>query len=105
VRVPWEWLRELVPVPGDAESLAERLTLCALEVESIERPLAGVVVAKILETRPHPNADRLTLCRVSDGGPEPRAIVCGARNMKAGDLVALATPGTLLPDGKRIERS
>jgi phenylalanyl-tRNA synthetase beta chain len=103
--VPYEWLREMVPVPDAPEALAERLSLCALEVEGIERPLAGVVVGRITETRPHPNADRLTLCTVDDGGAEPRAVVCGASNMKAGDAVALATPGTELPSGLVIKKS
>jgi phenylalanyl-tRNA synthetase beta chain len=105
MRVPYEWLRELVPVPDGPEALAERLSLCALEVDEIERPLDGVVVARIDETRPHPNADRLTLCSVDDGSGTPRAIVCGARNMKAGDHVALATPGTALPGGLVIKKS
>jgi len=105
VRVPYEWLREFVPVPDGPEALAERLSLCALEVEAIERPLDGVVVARLVETRPHPNADRLTLCRVDDGGDEPRHVVCGATNMKAGDRVALATPGSELPGGLVIQKS
>jgi len=105
MRVPWEWLRELVPVPDGPEALAERLSLCALEVESIERPLAGVVVARIAALRPHPNADRLTLCSVEDGGDAPRSVVCGAKNMQAGDYVALATPGTGLPGGLEIKKS
>ena len=105
MRVPYEWLRELVPVSDAPEALAERLSLCALEVEGIERPLEGVIVARITETRPHPNADRLTLCTVDDGGADPRAIVCGASNMKTGDRVALATPGTTLPGGLEIKKS
>ncbi|NNL66347.1 MAG: phenylalanine--tRNA ligase subunit beta, partial [Myxococcales bacterium] len=105
MRVPYEWLRELVPVPDGPEALAERLSLCALEVEEIERPLEGVVVGRLAETRPHPNADRLTLCTVEDGGAEPRSVVCGASNMKAGDTVALATPGTTLPGGLTIKKS
>ncbi|HKJ23181.1 MAG TPA: phenylalanine--tRNA ligase subunit beta [Myxococcota bacterium] len=105
MRVPYEWLRELVAVPDGPEALAERLSLCALEVEEIERPLAGVVVARLVETRPHPNADRLTLCTVDDGGEAPRSVVCGAKNMKAGDRVALATPGTELPGGLVIQKS
>ncbi len=105
MRVPYEWLREYVPVPDDPDALAERLSLCALEVEEIERPLEGVVVARITETRPHPNADRLTLCTIEDGGEAPRPVVCGAANMKAGDLVALATPGTELPGGLTIKKS
>jgi len=105
VRVPYEWLCEFVPVPDEPEALAERLSRCALEVEEIERPLDGVVVARLVETRPHPNADRLTLCRVDDGSDEPRHVVCGAKNMKAGDRVALATPGSELPGGLVIQKS
>jgi phenylalanyl-tRNA synthetase beta chain len=79
-----------------------------LEVEAIERLDAGleqVVTVQILERQPHPQADRLSLCKVSKGEGEPLDIVCGAQNMKAGDRVALAQIGAVLPNGLKIQQS
>jgi len=64
----------------------------------------SVVTARILEMRPHPDADRLSLCKVTDGSAT-FAIVCGARNMKAGDAVALARVGARLPNGMEIRKA
>ncbi|HEY7941472.1 MAG TPA: phenylalanine--tRNA ligase subunit beta [Candidatus Limnocylindrales bacterium] len=107
--VPLSWLREYVDVTLEAEALAERLTLLGMEVKGIERRGAdwqGVVVGELLEVKPHPNADRLSLTRVrtSDGGPE-LAIVCGATNIAAGQRVPVALPGAVLPGDRRIERA
>jgi phenylalanyl-tRNA synthetase beta chain len=66
--------------------------------------LENVVTAKILAQTPHPNADKLSLCRVTDGSTE-HGIVCGARNMKAGDVVALARTGAKLPNGVEIRKA
>jgi phenylalanyl-tRNA synthetase beta chain len=82
-----------------AEDLAELLTSKGAEVERIERPwqgLDGVVVAKVLEVRDHPNSERLCLARVSTGTAE-REVVVGVRNMGPGDLVPLAGPGASVP--------
>jgi phenylalanyl-tRNA synthetase beta chain len=82
--------------------------MSGLEVESVSTPdprlVDGLVTARIVEMARHPNADRLTLCRVDDGS-EIVSIVCGATNHKAGDAVVLARPGTVLPDGRKISRS
>lgn len=108
MRVPYSWLEEFIANLPGVEAVAERLTMCGLEVESVSRPdpklIDGLVTARILECAKHPNADRLTLCRV-DAGQGEIPIVCGATNMKAGDMVVLATPGTVLPDGRKIQRS
>ena len=64
-----------------------------------------VVAGLVLEAGQHPNADRLQLCQVDTGGPEPRQIVCGAWNFGAGDTVAVALPGLRLPDGRKLERA
>ena len=66
--------------------------------------LDAVVTARILEMRPHPDADRLSLCKVTDGTTE-FGIVCGAKNMKAGDAVALAKIGARLPNGVEIRKA
>ena len=105
MRITIDWLRDFVDIELTPAVLAERLTLAGLEVESVEPVAAdfsGVVVAEILERRPHPNADRLSLCRVSDGARE-LDIVCGAANAAAGLKVPLAPVGTVLPGGVRIE--
>ena len=107
MRVTLTWLQELVEVSLSAGGLAEVLTAAGLEVEGIEehRPVwRGVEIAEVLDVEAHPNADRLRLCRVRTGSGLT-AIVCGASNMRAGDRVALAVPGTELPGGRRIERS
>ncbi|MBI3149186.1 MAG: phenylalanine--tRNA ligase subunit beta [Betaproteobacteria bacterium] len=95
-----QWLRTLVDPPLDTPALAHALTMAGLEVETV-RPVAGafagVVVARILEVAPHPNADRLRVCRVEVGTGEALQIVCGAPNAAAGLLVPCATLGAQLP--------
>lgn len=109
MKISFNWLRELVELrPGvTADSVAERLTLAGLEVESIERrgrDLGGVVVAEVRGVRPHPTADKLSIVRVSSGGGEEE-VVCGAPNVPApGGRVAWAAPGAVLPGGRKIER-
>lgn len=108
MRVSYRWLRELVVGLPDVAEVARRLTMGGLEVESIEAPTVSfggrLVVARITELSPHPNADRLTVCRVDDGTAS-RTIVCGARNMVAGDAVVLASPGCTLPGGATIGKA
>jgi phenylalanyl-tRNA synthetase beta chain len=107
VKITLNWLRELVDVVLSPEELADALVMAGLEVESIEerRPSwTDVEVAVIEDVAAHPNADRLRLCQVRRA-TETVAVVCGASNMEVGDRVALAVPGTVLPDGKRIERA
>ena len=99
MRIVLSWLRESCPADLGAEELADLLASKGAEVESIERPwerLVGVVVAKVLEVREHPNSDKLCLARVSTGAGE-REVVVGVRNMRPGDLVPLAGPGTTVP--------
>ncbi|MCX7819895.1 MAG: phenylalanine--tRNA ligase subunit beta [Kiritimatiellae bacterium] len=101
MRVPLEWLRELVEFEDSPEGLAERLTFSGIEVEGIERvgaDLSGVIVAEVRSVEQHPHADRLTVCRVWDGTSE-RTVVCGAPNVRPGGRYALATPGAKLPNG------
>jgi phenylalanyl-tRNA synthetase beta chain len=101
------WLADYVEVPA-VEELAERLTLAGFEVERTERPgeaLAGVVVAEIKESAPHPNAEKLSVTRVDTGGRSLLQIVCGAKNYKIGDKVPLATVGARLPNGTEIRQA
>ncbi len=107
MRIPISWLREYVDVDLAPEALAERLTMAGLEVSAVDHlgeGIRGVVVAQIVEKGPHPNADRLSLCRVTDG-TGIHEIVCGATNMGPGDKVALARVGARLPGGFKIKKT
>jgi phenylalanyl-tRNA synthetase beta chain len=99
MKVTLNWLKQYVEFDWSAEELAERLTMIGIEVEGVEKlggELDGVVVAQVITKDKHPNADKLTVCRVNDGKGE-RQIVCGAQNFKAGDKVPLIFPGASLP--------
>lgn len=99
MKITYNWLARYVDFDWPPEELGERLTMLGLEVEKLERVgggYEGVVVAEVLSRAPHPNADRLSVCRVSDGKGE-RQIVCGATNFKPGDKVPLILPGNALP--------
>jgi phenylalanyl-tRNA synthetase beta chain len=107
MRVSFNWLQEYVDCDLAPAELADLLTMAGLEVEAIEEvgsELQGVVVARVESIAPHPQADRISLCRVVAGeGTYP--IVCGARNMKEGDKVALALVGSELPGGIKIKKA
>src|SRR6266567_1763616 len=99
MKVTLNWLKQYVDFDWAPEELAERLTMLGLEVEGIAKisgEFDGVVVAKVLTRDKHPNADKLSLCRVNDGKGE-RQIVCGADNFKPGDKAPLILPGFSLP--------
>jgi phenylalanyl-tRNA synthetase beta chain len=105
MRAPLSWLREYVDTAATAEEMARRLSISALEVERVidagvldaDGNLARFVVGRVVGADPHPNADRLQLCRVDVGNPEPQQIVCGAWNFGVGATVAVGLPGALLP--------
>jgi phenylalanyl-tRNA synthetase beta chain len=108
MRAPLSWLRDYVDVELEPEKLAEKLTLLGMEVRGLElwgEDWQNVVVGELLEVRPHPRADRLSLTRVTVGDGEPLEIVCGATNIAAGQRVPVALPGAVLPGGRRIERT
>jgi len=108
MRVPVTWLRSYCDPDLTAEQIAERLDLTGTELERIEPVGVGsvedFVVGKVLTAEQHPDADRLKVCTVDDGSasPEPRTIVCGAPNVAAGQTVALALPGAVMPDGTKL---
>ena len=107
MKLPISWLREWVEVDADATRIADCLTMRGFYVAGIETlggTYPGVVVARVIEVAKHPNADKLSLCRV-DGGSGELRVVCGAPNVKAGMVVALATVGAKLPDGTVIKKS
>jgi phenylalanyl-tRNA synthetase beta chain len=99
MKVTLNWLKQYVEFNWSPEELTERLTMLGLEVEGVQKIAAefdGIVVAQVITRDKHPNADKLSLCRVNDGAGE-RQIVCGAQNFKAGDKVPLILPGASLP--------
>lgn len=99
MKVTLNWLRQYVDFNWSPEELAERLTMLGLEVEGVQKlggEFAGIVVAQVITRDKHPNADKLSVCRVHDGTGE-RQIVCGAQNFQAGDKVPLILPGASLP--------
>jgi phenylalanyl-tRNA synthetase beta chain len=102
------WLRDYVNPPISTDQLVAQLTMAGLEVDSVE-PAAGafqgVVVGEVLEVVPHPQADRLRVCRVAAGKASPLSIVCGAPNVYAGMKAPLAIEGAMLPGGLRIRPS
>jgi len=105
--VSLKWLKDYVDIGLTPEELAHRLTMSGLEVEEIKTihpQFSGVVVARILSVKPHPSADRLSLCSVSDG-IENYPVVCGAKNISAGDIVPLAKVGAVIPGGYTIKSS
>lgn len=105
--VTYNWLKEFVDFNLMPQDLADLLTMLGLEVEGIRHVGGGlddVVVAVVEEKSQHPNADKLSLCKVNNG-KETLAIVCGAQNFKAGDKVALAQIGAVLPGDFKIKRS
>jgi phenylalanyl-tRNA synthetase beta chain len=107
LKIPYSWLKEFIDTRLTPAEAQEALTMAGVEVSScrfLGEGLDSVVTARILEMRQHPNADRLSLCKVTDGSAE-YGIVCGARNMKAGDAVALAKLGARLPNGVEIKKA
>jgi len=99
MKVTLNWLKQYVDFNWSPEELTERLTMLGLEVEGVQKIAAafeGIVVAQVITRDKHPNADKLSLCRVNDGSGE-RQIVCGAQNFKTGDKVPLILPGAALP--------
>ncbi len=99
------WLREWIDPPFATAELSARLTMAGLEVDgqSAAAPaLSGVVVAEIIAVQPHPNADRLRLCRVNAGERGELEVVCGAPNVRVGLRVPLVLAGARLPDGSEI---
>ncbi len=101
------WLRTMCNPQLDSETLGHRLTMAGLEVEEcnpVAPPFSGVVVAEIVATEKHPDADKLKVCSVDAGGGELLQIVCGAPNAAVGMKVPLAKVGASLP-GFEIKRA
>ena len=99
MKVSLNWLKDYVKIPEDMDlkQLAFDLTMSTVEVEGVTelaRSFDGIVVGEIREVQPHPNADRLRVCRVDIGDGEIHDIVCGGSNLEAGMKVVVACPGS-----------
>src|SRR6056297_1526754 len=100
MKVSLSWIKEYIPVDLGPDEIASRLTMAGLEVDAVENLYAyldKVVVARVLDVRKHPKADKLTCCTVDTGNDAPVQIVCGAPNVRQGMFSACALPGAVLP--------
>jgi len=107
MKVSLSWLKDYTDIHMDPAALAEALTMAGLEVDSVSDRyayLSGVIVGRIEKVEPHPNADKLKICRVNTGNRR-LSVVCGAPNVQEAMLAPLALPGTVLPGGIRLEKS
>src|SRR5271165_3911262 len=112
MRVPLPWLREYCDPALDVHEIEERLTMTGTKVEAIHHhgvpSTEDFVVGLVLSAEQHPDADRLKVCSVDlgdtgeDGEAAPATIVCGAPNVAAGQTVAVARPGAVMPDGTKL---
>jgi phenylalanyl-tRNA synthetase beta chain len=109
MRAPLEWLYEYCAPELSTHALAERLAMTGTEVERVEHhgvgALENFVIGRVLAVDGHPDADRLTVCLVDAGDGAPKQIVCGAPNVAAGQTVAVAKPGAVMPDGTTLRRA
>src|SRR5271157_3115465 len=111
MRVPLPWLREHCDPDLDVRGIEERLTMTGTKVEAVLSYGVGsperFVVGRVLAAERHPDADRLTVCTVdlgeAAGAGTPATIVCGAPNVAAGQTVAVALPGAIMPDGSKLK--
>ncbi len=105
--VTYNWLKDFVDISDTPQNIADKLTLAGMEVEDIifqDRFIDHVRIGKILEIKQHPNADRLTVCKV-DFGDSQVQIITSARNIREGDLVPVSLPGAHLANGVEIKKS
>jgi len=108
MKIAESWLREWVDPDLSTDELGHQLTMLGHEVDGIEIEGAGiedVVVAEVIEYGKHPDADKLSICKVSDGGDELIDIVCGAPNVRQGMKTPLAKPGVKLPNGMKLRKA
>jgi phenylalanyl-tRNA synthetase beta chain len=105
MRTPYHWLESYCKSGLSAAELADRLTMTGTKVEALHRVGVGdpseFVVGRVVSAEKHPDADRLTVCEVDVGG-SVSTIVCGAPNVAAGQTVAVAKPGAIMPDGSTL---
>ncbi len=107
MKVLLSWMRDFAPFEGDPIALGEEMSDLGMAVEEMDvigEGLDGIVVARVLETRPVEGANKIHMVVVDAGDGQPLEVGCGAFNMTAGDLVPLATIGTSMPNGMEIGR-
>src|SRR5210317_2105510 len=100
MKLTFDWLKEHLDTKFSEDQLLDKLTDIGLEVEGVEKPsndLEKFLVAKILKTEPHPDADRLKVCDVDIGNKEILKVVCGAPNAREGLITIYAPPGAVIP--------
>ncbi len=108
MKIAESWLREWVNPELDTEALGHQLTMLGHEVDGIEYEgdgLADVVIAEVAEVSKHPDADKLSLCKVNDGSGDLVDVVCGAPNVFAGMKTPFAKPGVTLPNGMKLRKA
>jgi phenylalanyl-tRNA synthetase beta chain len=109
MRLPLFWLTDYVDPGLEASALAARLAMTGTEVDRVHThgvtALDYFVVGRVLEREQHPDADRLSVCRVSTGEGDVAQIVCGAPNVAAGQTVGVARPGAVMPDGTKLKKA
>ncbi|MCP3874932.1 MAG: phenylalanine--tRNA ligase subunit beta [Desulfobacteraceae bacterium] len=106
MKVSLSWLKEYISVDLEPSVISARLTMAGLEVDAVEERydyLDNIVVAKVDKVTKHPNADKLTVCKV-DVGDDPIQVVCGAPNVREGMFVPCALPGAVLPGDFKIKK-
>lgn len=107
MKVPVKWLKDYVNIDISADELGDALTLSGSKVEEVITSgdeIQNVVTGKILEIKPHPDAEKLVICQLNVGTEEPVQIVTGANNMKEQDIVPVALHGAALPNGLKIKK-
>ena len=109
MRVPLSWLKEFVNLDGfSVEEIAKQITLAGSEISSIETTggdIPSVIIGKIVSVHKHPDADKLSVCKVDVGDGDTLSIVCGAPNVKEGIYVPIAMIGAKLPNGLTIKKA
>src|SRR6201993_60650 len=104
MKLTFGWLKEHLETDRALDDIAAKLTMIGLEVERIEdkaKLFAPFVIARVVEAKPHPNADRLRVCMVDAGDGKPIQVVCGAPNARTGMKGVFAPPGAFIP-GKNV---
>src|SRR4051794_22781665 len=109
MRAPLEWLEQYCNPGLPVREVEERLTMTGTKVEAVHHHGVGAiehfVVGKVLESGRHPDADRLSVCKVDVGEGYVAQIVCGAPNVASGQTVAVARPGAVMPGGTKLGRA
>ena len=107
MKISYKWLKDYIKTDLTAQALAEKLTMAGLEVEEVKPLLGlfeGVIVGRVKSVEKHPNADKLSVCRV-ETGKETLQVICGAPNVAANQKIAFAPVGTRLPNGMTIKKA